>query len=214
MTEPRSLKTLGHGDMLVGPRARLVPLMPEHYRDLYDVALEPEVARRWEPSSYGGSFEGWMHRLTDGVLCQYGVKLRRSNRQVDGLVRCYGANFRHGTAQVSVFMSTRTHTTGVGLEALALLIDFIFERYPLRKLYAETIEYNFAQFAGGVGKYFEIEGHMKGHEIHDGVPWDNYLLAITRELWMANGKDAVARARAVGQRLRSRAAQRKIEAAE
>lgn len=192
-----------HEDRLVGSHVRLVELMPEHYRPLYSITLESDVARRWQPSSIGGTFEGWLRHLTDGVLCQYGVHVLRSGRALDGLVRCYGANFRHGTAQLSVFTSSRTHGRGHGLEAMALLIDMLFHRYPLRKLYAETIEYNLAQFSRGLGRYFEIEGVLKGHELHEGEAWDSYLITITRERWVRFGKETTERVRALGHRRRS-----------
>jgi hypothetical protein len=99
----------------LGPRCLLTPLLPEHYVHLHEITLEPNVANRWEPDLAGGGFEGWVRRLADGVLCQYGVHVPTSTRPVDGLVRCYGANFRHGTAQIAVFMSSRTHNTGIGL---------------------------------------------------------------------------------------------------
>ena len=177
-----------------------MPLLPEHYPHLYDITLEPELVSRWEPDVVGGAFEAWARKLTDGVLCQYGVQLRSSTRPVDGLVRCYGANFRHATAQVAMFMSSRTHKTGVGVEAMALLIDFVFRQFPLRKLYAETLEYNYAQFAAGAGKYFEVEGRLHGHEIHQGRAWDTLVLATSRTLWMQGGSEVAARARAIGKR--------------
>src|SRR5687767_3499231 len=90
-----------NGDPFQGARCRLVPLLPEHYPHLYDIALEPKVASRWDPELVGGAFENWARRLTDGVMCQYAVHVPRSPRPVDGLVRCYGANFRHGTAQIA-----------------------------------------------------------------------------------------------------------------
>jgi RimJ/RimL family protein N-acetyltransferase len=184
-----------HGDLLRGRHARLIALMPEHYRALYDVTLEPQVSSRWEPSAQGGSFEAWARRLSEVAFCQYGIQVANSPRAVDGLARCYGANFRHGTAQVAVFTSARTHCTGAGLEAAALLVDFLFRKFPFRKLYAETLEFNLQQFSTGVGRFFEVEGVLRAHEIHDGQAWDNYVLGISREFWMEHGARFAARLR-------------------
>ncbi|MDH5675262.1 MAG: GNAT family N-acetyltransferase [Myxococcales bacterium] len=177
-----------------------------HYRRLYEITLEPDVARSWEPSYQGGSFEDWMRRLWNGVFCQYGVRRRdlegdvAVNASIDGLARCYGANLRHGTGRVAVFTSQRTHLAGLGMEAVALLIDFLFHAYPFRKLYAEALEYNYAKFADAAGTIFDIEAVLRGHEIHDGKAWDSYLLAVSREKWMETGARSVELARARGRR--------------
>lgn len=173
--------------------------MPEHYRTLFEIAVHPDVAARWEPSSHGETFESWVDRLGRGVFCQYAVQIADSARPVDGLVRCYGANFRHGTAQVALFMAPNRHNTGIGLRAMALLIDSLFRRYAFRKLYAETLEYNLPSFGSGRSRFFEVEGVLRAHETHDGRPWDCYILAVHREAWMSGGAKVAMRLRAPAQ---------------
>jgi RimJ/RimL family protein N-acetyltransferase len=198
--KPRTLADDRGDERLSGFRCRLIPIMPTHYRALYQITLEPEVASSWEPSYQGGSFETWTRRLWDGVLCQYAVQHRdnqdRPNRSLDGLARCYGANMRHGTARISVFTSQRTHSSGFGAEATALLIDFLFHMYPFRKLYMEALEYNYVKFSHAVGRYFDVEAILRGHEIHAGIAWDSYLLAVSREKWMEHGASVVERTHA------------------
>jgi RimJ/RimL family protein N-acetyltransferase len=92
-------------------------------------------------------------------------------------------------------MSSQAFCRGAGIEAMALLVDFLFKKYPFRKLYAEALEFNFKQFSAGVGAFFEIEGVLKAHETHDGQEWDNYILGISRDFWMEKGAGVAARLR-------------------
>lgn len=170
-------------------------MLPEHYRALYDITLQQGVASRWEPSLQGGSFEGWVRRLFDGVHCQFTVVslCAEDMGAVCGLVRCYGANFRHGTAQVAMFMAEETHTSGEGVEAIGIFVDFLFARYPFRKVYGESIAFNYSQFASGVGRLFQLEGVLKAHEVHLGMEYDCMVLAIHRAQWQAFGARLVER---------------------
>jgi hypothetical protein len=69
-----------------------------------------------------------------------------------------------------------------------LFIDHVFTCWNFRKVYFETTEYNYPQFASGEGRLFELEGRLRGHRFYGGRYWDELILATSRELWMEHGK--------------------------
>ena len=69
------------------------------------------------------------------------------------------------------------------LEGVALLVSYLFETFDLRKVYAETLESNFAQFALGEGHIFDVEGRLREHEYVHGRYQDLVLLAVFRDSW-------------------------------
>lgn len=176
-------------------RVFLDDLRPEDYRVLYELSLDPQVRWRWEPSNQGGSFEAFAQRLWDGVFSQYLIRLRRDGNPIAGLIRCYGANFRHQTAQLSLFVAGHAQHTGAGMEACALYIDWLFNHYPFRKIYSESIDFNYQQFSSGEDRYFRVEGRLKNHELHNGQYCDNVIMAFERDHFQLHGARLAARLR-------------------
>lgn len=66
---------------------------------------------------------------------------------------------------------------------MKIFVDYLFAVFPLRKLTAEVIDFNWIQFSSGSGRMFNEEGVLRSHEYHDGKYWDVHLLAIHREQW-------------------------------
>jgi hypothetical protein len=70
-------------------------------------------------------------------------------------------------------------------EGVFLFVDYLFDTWPLRKVYADSLEFNFDQFAGGTATFFEVEGRLKDHVYLKGRYWDQIILAVWRERWKA-----------------------------
>lgn len=132
-----------------------------------------------------------MNRLWSGVHSQFAIGPVGDLRRIEGLVRCYGSNFRHGTAQVSVATSSRWMASGLGLEAFAVFVDHLFRRFDFRKIYSESVEFNFHQFSSKIERYCAIEGVLRKHELHFGRAWDSYILAFHRDKWDTSGRPIV-----------------------
>jgi hypothetical protein len=116
------------------------------------------------------------------VLAQFLVVAAQRERPI-GLVAAYRANFQDQHAYLSVARfgsSTRSPAMMLGL---ALFLRYVFDCWSFRKLYVETQEFNYEQFASGVGTYFELEGRLREHSFYRGRHWDQLTLAIYRERW-------------------------------
>lgn len=92
-------------------------------------------------------------------------------------------------------MAGQSHSTGAGIESCVLFIDWLFANYPFRKIYAESLDFNFEQFAKGDGRYFTVEGRLTNHELHNGRFCDNIIMAFERDHFRTNGSRLAARLR-------------------
>jgi acyl carrier protein/RimJ/RimL family protein N-acetyltransferase len=158
---------------------RLRELVPSDYPFLYRLSASPEGMFRWRYRGPQPGFEEFVRSLRTGVLVQFVIAALDSNTPV-GLVVCYGADFRNRHAYVAL-QATPGQSSALG--AAALFVDFLFRSYDFDKLYAELIEYTFRDLRSGIGRVFELEGHLRGHERFLGRSWDKYLVAIYRSSW-------------------------------
>ena len=161
-------------------RVALRPVVPGDTPRLFEMAFSPNNCHRWRYFGGSTSFAEFDRLLWDRVLCQF-VVTRASNPVPIGLVQCVASNFRHGTAQINVLLAEGVQRQAWPFEGVVLFVNYLFETFPLRKLYAEVPEFNFAAFAGGAGRYFATEGRLTAHEWHLGRYWDLLILAMTRE---------------------------------
>lgn len=73
---------------------------------------------------------------------------------------------------------------GIGKEALALFVDFLFTSKPFFRIQYQTRTDNVAMKSIGEKLGFTVEGRMKGYMYDQGSYKDYYLLAMTREDWL------------------------------
>lgn len=125
--------------------------------------------------------EAFLRFVWDQVVAQFVVE-SRDGRPI-GVVSAFEPDFRNRFISIAACSVDELETSGLVLEGVALLVTYLFENFDLRKIYAESLERNYAQFAMGEGRLFEIEGRMREHEYIDGRYEDFVLLAIYRESW-------------------------------
>lgn len=172
------------GVLLSNRHVKLVDPMPENYPALFRIARSGTVVDRWQSGSQNLGYEVFKQRFWDSVLAQFVFGLPSESR-VLGLVKCEVPNFRHQTAHFGIYSDPGVHSSPVPLRAILTLVNFVFHTYPLRKLYAEVPAYNYALFASGADNFFTVEGILRDHEMHFGKLWDLHIVAVSRELWMA-----------------------------
>jgi RimJ/RimL family protein N-acetyltransferase/acyl carrier protein len=127
--------------------------------------------------------ESFHQFIWERVVAQF-VATTRQGRPV-GLVSCFDPDFRNRYAYVAAVADPELVGTGLMAEAAMVFISYVFGEFDLRKVYAESLEPNFEQFAHGAGRFFEIEGRLRDHEYLGGRYVDALLLAAHRDRWMA-----------------------------
>jgi len=169
--------------VLEGRRARLRPIQPGDYGFVSALELDPEVHFRWRHRGATPSPERLISSLWDGALAVYLVEHRQSDRPV-GIVVAYQADFRSGTCSVGL-VSVPHLPAGPNpiFDGFALMIDYLFDVWPFRKLYAEVAGFNYPQFASAVPLIFTEEGRLTEHDYYRGRYWDKHVLALSRTHW-------------------------------
>jgi len=99
------------------------------------------------------------------------------------VVSSFEPDFRNRYVYIAACSVAEFEATGLVLEGLALLVSYLFETFDFRKVYAESLESNFARFALGESRIFDVEGRMKEHEYVHGRYEDFVLLAVFRDTW-------------------------------
>jgi hypothetical protein len=178
------------GPRLFGTHVYLRPVTPGDYPFIQMMELGGELGTRWRFRGATPSPDQWTHALWHNVLVQYLVLDRKNDKPV-GLVLAYRANFQDGHAYIAAARLGQPRLSPLMLLGSGVFIHYVFTCWNFRKLYFETTEYNYPQFASGAGRLFEIEGRLIGHRFFDGRHWDELILAVTRDAWMERGKRLV-----------------------
>ncbi len=165
-----------------GRLVRLAILEPKHYDALYAISTDAQTGFRWRHKGTIPSPERFVQSLWEGVLAQFVVE-RRDTGQVVGQVVAYDANVKNRFAWIAVAGRADEMGSGRMMEATALFIDWLFAMWDFHKLYAESLEYNYAHFASGEGDVFRLEGRLREHEYYDGKRWDLLQIAVYRRDW-------------------------------
>ena len=150
------------------------------YEFLVRLQTAPEHMIRWRYRGSTPSPELLVQSLWHGVLAQFLVE-RRDTGEPIGLVVAYNPEFRHGYVYLAAIFEPAYEKAGWTLEATAVLLAYLFESFPFRKVYLEVIEFNYERLASGAESFFHVEGCQRDHEFHFGRYWHQYVLAIYRD---------------------------------
>jgi RimJ/RimL family protein N-acetyltransferase len=165
---------------LIGRFVTLRVVTPRDYDLLYRLHVEPLNAVTGRLSGTTINPDEFGRFLWNGVLAQYIIDRRESPAFV-GLVTAYNADFRNGHASLAITTTAALENKGWPIEGALLLIRLLFKRFPIRKLYFESLEFNYQRFKSGAGSLFHVEGKRAQHYYYNGEYWDAYTLAVYRE---------------------------------
>jgi RimJ/RimL family protein N-acetyltransferase/acyl carrier protein len=150
---------------------------------LYRLLTSGDQLVRYRLRGMTPSPESFHQFVWDRVVAQF-VAVTRQGQPV-GVVSCFDPDFRNRYAYVAAVADPAMQGNGLMAEATRLFVTYLFGEFDLRKLYAESLEPNYEQFAHGAGRLFEVEGRLREHEYLGGRYVDALLLAAHRERWMA-----------------------------
>lgn len=171
---------------LAGPRTSLRVVEPRDYPWIRDLTSRGTNLVQWRDRGQTTRPEQFVENLWAGVVAQFVVE-RRSTGEPLGVVTCFGVDQRNRHAHLAVlFDPDAASGRGWRAEALVLFVNYVFEVFDLRKLYAEVLEFNLPEIASAVGRYVAEEGVLVDHEYLGGRYWDMHLLAIHRDGFLAH----------------------------
>jgi RimJ/RimL family protein N-acetyltransferase len=182
-------------------RVALRPIRPQDHEWLYELETHPHLIHRWRLGGRTPSPEQFQRLLWDGIVCQYLVIEKASNSRT-GLVMFYQTDAPNGTGHLAMVSHPSYFRSSFAIDGIILFIDYIFTCFNVRKLYGESMGFNFGQFTRpdnprfGVENLFVVEGVLRDHFFYNGRYWDKVVTAIYRDYWLENRQvliDEVAR---------------------
>jgi aryl carrier-like protein len=189
-TEPRYIGNRPRGEavpagdeedlapIVSGAGVSLVPLVARRHLDfLYSLAVDPTTGYRWR---YRGEIitpERFQAEIAERVLIQCVVGSSRSGEPL-GHVVAYQPNLRSGHTYVGAVFTPKAIGEGIGAVAVRLFVRYLFQIYPLRKVYLEVPDFNMDVLRSGLDVYLTPEGVLRGHDYYAGRHWDRHILAI------------------------------------
>ncbi len=105
--------------------------------------------------------------------------------QPAGWITLVVSNWEHGLAEVGYALSTAFQGRGMMTEALAILLDDLFQNTLLERIEARCAVENFGSQRVLEKNGFHREGRLKGYFKLRGRRVDNYLYGLLREEFLA-----------------------------
>lgn len=164
------------------PRVRLRPLSDQDLGPLYVASTRPEQGFRWRFRGSTPSFQDFHASLFDGVLAQFMVVDSKTGSPF-GLVCAYNARFEIGCVHIGFVRTFEGKGQGEVLEGMLMFIEFLFQTWPFKKIYADVPEFNAQSMFDTNSKAVRVEGRLVQHCFHDGQWWDQLTIALWREDW-------------------------------
>lgn len=161
-------------------RIRLQPVrLPEHRGLVLSLLDDPRLSGRYRGLTNSSPPDAFDRVLRDQVLAQ--SMLVDENGGLVGLVQCFAASLKHGTAQIGVTLRPEYHRAAWPLFGVVLFMDNLWLEYPLRKLYVEVAAHNRDAMARGLESLFSWEGRLSQHEYWNGGYEDVHFYSMSRE---------------------------------
>lgn len=168
-------------ERLVGNNVALRPVESRDYDFLFRLYTHGDHLVRYRLRGQTPSPEAFVRFVWDQVLAQFMVETKDGH--TIGIVSSFEPDFRNRYVYIAACSHEDFEASGLVLEGVGLLVSYLFTTFDFRKVYGESLESNYAQFALGEGRLFDVEGRMKQHEYIDGHYEDFVLLAIHRDAW-------------------------------
>lgn len=164
-----------------GPLVKLRAPLPSDLPYLFELATSEEIGWRWRFRGRTPTMDEFQRILMEGCLAQYIVQSSQSDERV-GLVQAVRPA-REGHVYVTTLTSPGEMGSGRIIEALGLLVNYLFINWDIHHVYAEVPEYNYNMFESGLGRIFDRFGHFPNHDFALGKYWDMSVIGIEREYW-------------------------------
>jgi len=110
---------------------------------------------------------------------QFIISLKKDNVPI-GVAYTFSYNKSDGFMFFNIFIEKGHRKNGYGAEACTIAICYIFDYFPIFKIYCDAFSVNKSSIAMMEGVGLEREGFLKGHRLFNGVRYDVVRFAIYR----------------------------------
>ncbi len=164
------------------PYVELRPISAAEHPTLQAIETVGPPAPRWLHRGATPSAAQWASTMNDPLANFLVVATgeRVQDRVPIGRVFTYQPNFQDRYAYFAAVSFKPDEPSPVMMLGVATFLRYTFWYWDFEKLYMEVPEYNYSQFASGEGRFFEVEGRLRGHIRMGGRSWDQLILAVYR----------------------------------
>jgi RimJ/RimL family protein N-acetyltransferase len=184
-------------DTVLTARLLLRPFRDGDLDDVCALQADPDVVRYlyWEVRTRAES-QVWLRdrmaadRLAaDGDAVAYAVQ-RRADGRVIGSVNVWWRSVVHQQAEIGFVFVPSAQGQGYAREATSAVLDLIFPRLHVHRVYANTDARNVASTNLMRRLGMRQEAHLRHNEVFKGEWGDQLVFAVLREEWEGRGGTA------------------------
>lgn len=167
-------------------RAIFRPITPDDYTSLYNIENDPLSISTWRyktgmppPEEY----ESALWRQTDAIWIVEG----RESHQIIGYLQLHDVDLRAQHGWFSIYSRADSRGSGFVMEGLMAFCEAVFSEWPLRWIYAHSLEQNVHAFESGIRRGDAVRlGVLEERMVIDGHFSDVHVIGISRESWMSS----------------------------
>jgi RimJ/RimL family protein N-acetyltransferase len=108
---------------------------------------------------------------------QFMIYLKKDDEPV-GIVYTFSYNKLDGYMFLNVFIGKEYRQMGYGAEACIMTICYLFDSFPIYKIYCDALSSNIQSILMMRGAGLEQEALLKGHRLYNGVRYDVVRFAV------------------------------------
>ena len=127
------------------------------------------------------SFEKWIHERIGVDFHDFFLIKDKLKNNLIGYVHDYDFSLIDGHCKLSVYIDEKYRKTGMGGFVTIHFINYLFSRYPLRKVYSTIYDYNSESLNSNFAAGFIEEGIIGDYRYHDGQYYAIHYLSMSRE---------------------------------
>ena len=132
------------------------------------------------------AFEQWiMFKLKMDFHDFFIIKDRSNDRKI-GYAYNYDFSLKHGHCKLVIYIVPEHREKSIGAFAAIEFISYLFENYPLRKLYSTIYAYNSESLKSNLAAGFVEEGILKEYRYYDGEMHNIHYLSLSRQAYEQN----------------------------
>lgn len=161
------------------------------YRFLFDLFAYPENLHRFRFLGAPPAPELFDTFLWQFVHAQFLVVASRNSEPI-GIVTSYEYSPRDGITYLAIATHPSQRGNGWTLEAAPIFIRYLFETFPIRRIYTEALHNNRSQVTSRVTN-FELQVQRREHRWSQGAYRDMYVEALDRATWEASTRNRSSR---------------------
>lgn len=172
--------------VLIGSDIELGQIETDDLDSYYRVSLSPDVSHRWRFRGMTPERAVFDAISSEKVLCQFAVRRRDSGCTL-GIVQAYEPQLIARHCWLAAIRVDHTERSSYVTEGALLVLDRLFYRYGMRKVYFEVPEYN-EQFFGLQGWACK-EARRREHAFHAGTWSDTFIFSVTDDYWRNDARE-------------------------